>query len=332
VKSNHQRDPRAEYSAAIGLFREALALQPESVALIDQLSLTYVFAFYEERARDPGRALEMGRLAIDTLDVALQRQPRHPDLLSTQASNYADLWSYLNAIEAEVALGESPTALRKEADSLFARLREVAPQRPDGYLGAAMLELTAADQAHDRNQSDPAAPRQANAYLQAARDAGVGVPDGIGAWLAVEQAREALQADASPAAALRRARELIGPALNGDGSDVDAQFVARRTELELALAEVNWRARTGQPLEPALGQGLGLFEQLLAGAREFGDGRCDGAELLLHRVNSLAGAQARRIAGQAADHFAACIAASPFVEAHRQPRLQLVRRLAGLEP
>ena len=323
LKVNYQRAPDDDFARAIGLYRQALAQRPDSVALADDLSLAYVFAFYSERVRDPAAARALAEQAIAVLDTVLARHPDHPEALATQAANRADLWAFLRAL----APGDAPpeiAPLRERAQSDFSRLRTVAPARPDGYAGAAMLELTASDFAHDRERSEPDALDRAEALFAQARSADVVLPHALEGWLATERARAALAADASPQAALTAARAFLRADVE---ASADARLLARRTELELLLAEVRWRLRRGLAPDPALARGLSMFEDLSAEQRDVGDSVCDGGELLLVRAQTRGGARRQAAAAAAAAAFDACIASSPFAYAYQQPRLLASRAL-----
>src|SRR5690606_13116024 len=144
LKGNFQPDPGQDYERAATLLAKALARRPDSTALAEDLSLTLVFAFYSERSRNPAAARAMAERAIAAIEPVLARLPDHPDALATQAANLADLWVYLRSLEAGPAPA-SLASLRDRAHALATHLRAVAPQRAEGYFGAAMLELTAAE-------------------------------------------------------------------------------------------------------------------------------------------------------------------------------------------
>ena len=314
LRANFNQPPGSDYDLAIEALDAARQLQPDAVALADELSLTYVFAFYSQRSKDAASARALGERAIAVLDELLARQPEHPDILATQIANLADLWAYLRSLEPGAATtGNAP--LRERAHQLATQLRRVAPQRLDGYTAPAMLEITAAEYAHDRRFSEPATVQRAGQLLTAARKAGLDVPEGIDAWFATERLRETLLSDAAPPdAALAAAHAALAPALAND-DDTDGQMLARLTDLQLTVAELQWRQRKQLPTAAIIQHGVTSYRRLLDSSRDLGDGHCDGGDLLLARAQQNHGATRQRDAHDAVTAFRACIDGSPLAYA-----------------
>jgi serine/threonine-protein kinase len=325
LRVNFQQPADDDYDRAIETLEQARRAYPMSSVLADELSLTYVFAFYDARAMDPVRAQELGQQAIAVLDPLLEQHPDHPDLLTTQIANLGDLWSY----QRSQSVDEPPAAaegLRQRARALAQRLRAKHPRRIDGYSGIAMLELTAADLDHDRQRVSPAALREVEVLREGAVGAGLEWPAQILAWQAVENAREALIANRDVTQALQDAHAALRPALE-QHDDPDALLVAQLAQLELSMAEVRSRQRQRLDAAAALDAGLALFERLNASARDLGDGRCDGGELWLLKA-ATTHATSRRAAASNAVHFLeACIRATPFTNGWRRPLLEQARAM-----
>ena len=326
LRANFKQSPGEDYELAVGALDTARQLQPDAVALADDLSLTYVFAFYDQRTRDAKAARALGERAVAVLDELLARQPDHPDILATQIANLADLWAFLRSL----APGAAPTSdapLRERAHRLAEHLRQIAPQRLDGYTSSAMLEITAAESAHDRQLSEATALERAGTLLAQARSVGLAVPDGIDAWFATERLRETLlSADAQAEAALHAASAALAPALAND-ADVDAQMLAQLTELQLAVAELQWRQRAGRPVAAVIARGLARYQRLRDSDRDVGTAHCNGGELFLSRARLASGRARQRDAEQASVAFRACIDISPLSHAFRRPDLDAAQAL-----
>ena len=326
LRANFNQPPGSDYDLAIEALDAARQLQPDAVALADELSLTYVFAFYSQRSKDAAAARALGERAIAVLDELLARQPEHPDILATQIANLADLWAYLRSLEPGAATSGN-ASLRERAHQLAAQLRGVAPKRLDGYTAPAMLEITAAEFAHDRRLAAATAIQRADELLAAARDAGLAVPEGIDAWLATERLRETLLSDAAPPdAELSAAYAALAPAL-ANIDDADGQMLARLTELQLAVAELKWRQRKQLPAAAIIQRGVTGYRRLLESNRDLGDGHCDGGDLLLAQAQQNHGAARQRDAHDAVTAFSACIDGSPLSYGYRRSDLDTARAL-----
>ena len=203
----------------------------------------------------------------------------------------------------------------------------MAPQRLDGYTLAIMLELTASEIAHDRDLSDASATRRAGELIAKARDANLEVPASIEAWYATEKFRAALRVSSTlPEAELHAAREALKPAL-AESSDVDARMLARTTELQLAVAELQWRQRRGLPFGAVIRRGLMQYTQLLDSGRDLGDGHCDGGDILFAKAQGEQGLAQRRDAEAAVTALQSCIDSSPRANAYRRPALEAAQTL-----
>lgn len=326
LKALYQRDPGDDFALAGEHFQQALALRPDSVSLAEDLSLTWVFAFYSERVRDPQAARTLAERAISALDPLLARQPDHPDTLATQAANLADLCAYLTGLFVQVPDTDPYAELYQRSHQIWAHLRQVAPQRPEGYFGPAMLELTLSELRHERGQSAPIALHEARRMFDAAAAAGLQLPASLMAWQAVEHAREALAGESDTAALVAAARSAIAAAYQGQHS-TDNWLMARRAELTLASAEVQAAQRRGTRDHAALTRGLQVFEELRDSGRDFGSGMCEGALLYTRKGYALQGTARREAFETAAAAYRHCIASSPHILAYQRPRLEQVERL-----
>lgn len=330
LKVNYEESPGQDFARAIELGEQALQHHPDSVSAADELSLSYVFAFYSARTVDPAEARRLGERAIAVLDTVLTQQPDHPDALATQIANLADLWAYLRSLHAEQP-PDDIAPLRERALRLAEQLRQRAPQRPEGYTAAGMLELTAAEFGHDRGLREPLAIRRVIELFGLAQDAKVDVPPELIAWLTVERAREALASDDSPLPLLEQARSLLQPVLD-DRDDLDSWLSAARTALQLSVAEARWRAQRGQPIDAVVQAGRSIVQQMRDSGRDFGAGHCDAGDLLLISAKQQPSGLARRDAAAAAARaLAACVDGAPFAHRYRQPLLEEARALADAQ-
>lgn len=326
LRANYNQPPGDDYALAIETLDAARQLRPDIVALVDDLSLTYVFAFYDQRARDADAARALGERAVAVLDEVLARQPDHPEVIATQIANLADLWAYLRSLTANEALA-SDAPLRERANTLAAHLREIAPKRLDGYIAPAMLEITAAEFAHDRGLPEAIAIERAHGLLDQARSVGLVVPEELDAWLATERLREALlSADTSVEADLRVARAALEPAL-ANNKDIDSQMLAQLTDLQLTVAELQWRQRSGLPTADVILRGLSRYQLLRGSGRDIGDADCKGGELYLARSRLTDGRERRQDANAAITAFTACIDASPLSHGYRRSDLEAARAM-----
>lgn len=330
LKVNYEKSAEQDFAHAIEIGELALKRRPDSVSAADELSLTYVFAFYSARVVDPAEARRLGERAIAVLDTVLAQQPGHPDALATQIANLADLWAYLRSLHAEQPPADI-APLRERALRLAEQLRQRAPQRPEGYTAAGMLELTAAEFGHERGLREPLAIRRAIELFGLAQDANVELPAELHAWLAVERAREALASDDSPLPLLEQARSLLQPVLD-DRDDVDAWLSAARTALQLSVAEAHWRTQRDDPVDAVVQAGTSILQQMRDSGRDFGAGHCDAGDLLLISAQQQPSAAARReAASAAARELTACVDGAPFAHGYRQPLLEQARALAESE-
>ena len=166
----------------------------------------------------------------------------------------------------------------------------------------------------------------------AARKAGLDVPEGIDAWFATERLRETLLSDAAPPdAALAAAHAALAPALAND-DDTDGQMLARLTDLQLTVAELQWRQRKQLPTAAIIQHGVTSYRRLLDSSRDLGDGHCDGGDLLLARAQQNHGATRQRDAHDAVTAFRACIDGSPLAYGYRRPDLDAALALLADDP
>jgi hypothetical protein len=270
-----------DYLAARDVLQQAVDLQPQSVAPRQALSLTLMFLFYAHRDHDPPAARGYAEAAIQTLDAILRVHPDHPDLLFDQAANLGDLWSF--EIGVADAVAQAPTgAILQRAFELFARLRAVAPDRPDGYDYEIGFRAQAAEKLRDSNLPRTDILQPVPALAQAAADAKVTLSEQYLGWALTERAL-ALADSADPAAEAAFGDALV--LLERGVADADRHYDSIRMLLQWSGARAELLAPTDARRGPILSRAEALFDEAIAGERGRGDNIlwCEGARIAYER-------------------------------------------------
>jgi hypothetical protein len=318
------RPGATDYEAAGVALQQALALQPATIAIHQALALTLMFDFYDQRGSDPAQALTTAKAAIDTLDLALARQPDHPDLLFDQAANLGDLWSFQASL-AERSDRRATLPTLERAFELFARLRRLAPQRADGY----DYEIGFRAQAGERlrevglERSDMLAPLPA--LVAAAEAAGVRLSEQFLGWALTEHAL-ALADARDPAAAVAFERALV--VLERGLADPHRRYDSIRMLLQWSGAQAELLPAHDPTRAASLARAEALFEQAISGDRGRGDNIlwCEGGRIAWELRRNSDPAAART---EALRRFDRCRELSPR---HFEPWQERYRRIERLGP
>jgi hypothetical protein len=266
-----------DYRAARAVLEQALALQPEAVAIRQALALTLMFDFYDQRGPDPEHALELAQAAIHHLDQALASSPDHPDLLFDQAANLGDLWTFQASL-AERGERRATLATLERAFELFARLRRLAPKRADGYDYEIGFRAQAGERLREVGlpRADVLAPLPE--LVAAAEAAEVKLSEQFLGWalteraLALAESRDPAATEAFDSALAVLDRGLADPHRRYDSVRMLLQWSGARAEL-LPLED---------PARAAiLARGEKLFDEATSGDRGRGDNIlwCEGGRL-----------------------------------------------------
>ncbi len=293
-RANFGRDPATDYARATEILTSALEEKPDSVEVRKALSLVHVFYFYAFRDPDPVAAETHALEAIALLDVAIASNPENVDLLFEQAANRGDYWLFLAARdeseEFERLLGDLDKGL-----ALLAKVRELAPQRADGY-GQALAMLNAASELmRARGLPRDRYIDATTALLADAEVAGISIDHSFAAGAALERA-EALGQRADPAT--RDAFERAEHWLEQGESSPDQKFTISRYRLQWASAKAAWLRATRQSTSAVLAVGEATFAGFETSVR----GEIDNIAICeagrLFHEKSLSGAVAQRRAAQ----------------------------------
>lgn len=273
------RDPDPAFAAASAAFDQALALNPDSSAILAEAALNEVFRFYELRPAAPAAAVERAQRAIDLQQRALDMDPENVDLLFDQGANHGDLWYHL-ALHPEVAPEIDREAIKQTALEILARIRALAPRQPSGYTQPIMILLSQAEVMLNAGKPADSAIHGALDLLEQIRERGIAIDRDLASWVQITRVRSSLQAGQDQAEALAAAWATL------EETDVDRsdRFYRELYQLELIGLEVKWRHDRQEQSDPAkLRRGVEILDGLLARGRRQGIVLCHGARILLYR-------------------------------------------------
>ena len=301
--ANHNRPVDEDYSAAERHLQSALALDPDSVPALEALSRLLLFRFYDAREGDPARARGFVLAAIAAQQAVLDRQPDRVDAVFNQAANRGDLWMFESSQSGADIAATLP--LLEASLAGFARLRELAPQRPDGYdydIGfraqAAELARIAGAPRHELLALLPT-------LVAMAEDQQVHLNQAYVAWALTERAIAWAEAgDRDTDAAFAEARSWLDRGL----ALPDERYDCLRMGLPWSSHYAAYLLARGREAESVLRFGETLLREALALPRGKGDNviACEGAKVVTERANAQTSAGARNSLDQALHLFGEC--------------------------
>lgn len=328
-QSLNNRDPQPAFAAASAAFDRALALDPDSPAILGEAALNEVFRFYELRPDDPVAAVERAQRAIALQQRALDLDPDNIDLLFDQGANYGDLWHHL-ALHPEVEPQLDRAAMQQRALDLLARIRTLAPRQPSGYTQPIMILLTQAEVRLGQGLGASQSIEQALTLLSAARDKELSIDRDLATWVQITRVRSTLITQGDVAGALRAAWETM-EATEVDRSD---QFFRQLYRLELTGLEARWHHHQGRSADPdLLERGVETLDALLAKGRRQAIVLCLGARVLVHRaVANPEGPKPDADRARARDLFEECLALDDKLQPRFSDDLGMLARQASGGP
>lgn len=301
--ANHRRPVEPDYAAAERHLRHVLVLDPDSVQASEALSRLLLFRFYDARDRDPERARNFAVAAIAAQQTVLDRWPERVEALFTQAANHGDLWMFESGRDGVDVAATLP--LLETALAGFARLRQLAPQRPDGYGYDLGFRAQAAEllRVADLPRNDILSP--VPTLIAEAQRHDVQLTSGFVAWALTERAIAfAERADAETDAAFALARVWLDRGLAME----DDRYDSIRMSLPWSSHYAGYLLSRGRSPEAVLRFGETLLREARAHVRGKGDNiiACEGAEVVAQRAQSQPGASARPALDAALQLFADC--------------------------
>jgi len=273
----HSAEGLADYAAAREVLEQAVALSPQAMAPRRSLSLNLMFSFYAQRA-DQSQAKGLAEAAIAALDPLLVAYPDNPDLLFDQGANLGDYWHYLATTSADDELVQTLPVLDR-ALALFARLRAVAPARPDGYEFDLGFRAQAGENLRVAGVPGAQYLEPVPALIAAAQSAGLKLAEQYVGWALTELAL-ALATDPDGSAAEQETAFADALAVLEQGlADPQRHYESVRMLLQWTSARARHLAVDDPRRAPLLARGEGLFESTAATERGQFDNIlwCEGA-------------------------------------------------------
>lgn len=266
----------ADYAEARQVLQRAVARSPDALQPRRSLSLTLMFSFYAQRA-DLEQATQLAQAAIATLDPLLNAFPDHPDLLFDQAANLGDYWTFLANVRPPAELAATLPVLDR-CLSLFARMRQLAPARPDGYEFEVGFRAQAGESLRVAGLPNSTYLEPVPDLIAAADAAGLKLAEQYVGWALTERAM-ALSSTQD-----RRAEQAFAQALSvlEQGlADPQRRYDSVRMLLPWFSARARYLADAPQRRAQVLARGESLFAQEVAGERGQFDNIlwCEGALL-----------------------------------------------------